>query len=398
MIGIHTIEDCLEVLAGLQKHNLDFKIESSDATIMYSIARQVFKGTALTDRQYNLMKEKLQNYKPQFEQQDVIGFDRAVDKLRQPLRHIDRSKYIKIVDYPSDMPYEADDSGKFIAVRFPFKKSDIVLINEISHRDGYFHKKGSHVHYFIFNETTLLDIGNRFFNKDFVIDDVLKEKYEQIKQIEKNKNEYLPNIVDNDIINISQKLREIIQKETNNDFLKIYDRRFRYCLDHINIDITPDTLEESIAKRDSIEYHSKPSVHSIDKVLHALYNLDRFPMLVVVEGKNAESQLHEVVNFFRDLISTEEQSVLFRDEESDSGVNQLIKHRKINNWVDKDTKIVYINNNKLPKVLLEAEWKPTCTFAYNSNNNKNVQMYIKNNCDLIVYREETVSPFLRMYR
>ena len=76
----------------------------------------------------------------------------------------------------------------------------------------------------------------------------------------------------------------------------------------------------------------------------------------------------------------------------------MIKQRNLNNWVDKNTKIVYINNNKLPKVLLETEWKPNCTFSYNSNNNKNVQFYIRNVSDLVVYREETISPFVRMYR
>ena len=60
-----TIEDLLEMLAGMRT-GAKIDIESSDATIMYSIARQVFKGTPLTDRQFALMQEKLQAYKPQF--------------------------------------------------------------------------------------------------------------------------------------------------------------------------------------------------------------------------------------------------------------------------------------------------------------------------------------------
>ena len=53
----NTIEDLLEILAGLQGQG-QIQIDPNDATIMHSVARQTFKGTALTDRQYNLMKEK----------------------------------------------------------------------------------------------------------------------------------------------------------------------------------------------------------------------------------------------------------------------------------------------------------------------------------------------------
>ena len=55
--NVYTIEDCLELLTGL-KSQATFQIESSDVNFLQSIARQVFKGTALTDRQYDAVKEK----------------------------------------------------------------------------------------------------------------------------------------------------------------------------------------------------------------------------------------------------------------------------------------------------------------------------------------------------
>ena len=90
------IEDCLEAASGL--HNTNFiTIDNSDKTIMHSIARQVFKGTALTDKQFALMQEKLVKYKDQFENLDC-DFEFIITQLRQPLRQIDRSKYIKVID------------------------------------------------------------------------------------------------------------------------------------------------------------------------------------------------------------------------------------------------------------------------------------------------------------
>jgi hypothetical protein len=67
----------------------------------------------------------------------------------------------------------------------------------------------------------------------------------------------------------------------------------------------------------------------------------------------------------------------------------------INNWVDKDTKVVYISKDKLPKLLINNEWKPTATFSYNSSMDRFVNNFVSFNCDLIVYREEITSPMRR---
>ena len=65
-------EDCLEIAAGISalKHHTDpdinvvqgFKLHKDNANIMFSIAKQVFRGTALTDKQYILAKKLLLEY------------------------------------------------------------------------------------------------------------------------------------------------------------------------------------------------------------------------------------------------------------------------------------------------------------------------------------------------
>ncbi len=56
---IVNIEDCLEYLAGMRESAATFSIEKTDYTIMNSIAKQVFRGTALTERQFAIMQENL---------------------------------------------------------------------------------------------------------------------------------------------------------------------------------------------------------------------------------------------------------------------------------------------------------------------------------------------------
>ena len=55
---IYTVEDLLESIAGLTT-SYNMTLERNDMTIMYSIARQVHKGVALTDKQLELVQEKL---------------------------------------------------------------------------------------------------------------------------------------------------------------------------------------------------------------------------------------------------------------------------------------------------------------------------------------------------
>lgn len=397
----NTIEDLLEILAGLSGQG-KMQVDSSDTTIMHSVARQTFKGTALTDRQYALMKEKIVKYKDQFTALDY-DFDRAIENLRLPLRYIDRSRYIKLVDYPDDdIIYNSDVfNGQFIKIRFPFKKSDIVLINEISNSNTYLHQKGSHSHFFHFNESNVIKLLDRFINKEFEIDKEIKEVYAKAKSIQENKTEYLSGLQDLKLVNINPVLSNIIQEEIgevdDENIIKLIDRKFRYGFNLYNTK-EPSNLKEKIVYRKEVNVLCKPSEHSMNELMSTIWDLDRFPMVVLLDKNRCEDQLYELANYFRDIMPSECQSVLFRVDDASAGFNQLVKDRKLNNWVDNYTKIVYISVDKLPKVLLKADWSPITAFSFNSRHDRAVEQYINNRCDLVVYREEEMSPFRRYSR
>jgi hypothetical protein len=385
---ILNLEDCLEHLAGMRESPAKFTIEQTDFTIMTSIARQCFKGMALTDRQFALMQEKLLPYREQFTNLDW-DFDYAVEQLRLPLRSIDRSKYIKL----------QDDN---IVVRFPFNKTDICYIHEFANNaEGYHHQKGTHQHEFAYNERNILNLLDRFTKKEFVIDEELLEIYDKVKVMNNNPHEHLSGIGDDyNLININSKLEIAIQKEVGEasaeSFTKLYDRRFRYGFNHVaNLGKSNNELVHDIASRKDVTYHSVPSIESIQDILSALWELDRFPLLVILDPTHAEQQLYTFANHYRDILNPEEQSVLFRLEDKDSGFNQLVKDRKLNNWVDSTTKVVYISKSKLPKLLVKNDWKPSATFSFTSSMDRFVDSYVSFNCDLIVYREEHISPMRR---
>jgi len=148
----------------------------------------------------------------------------------------------------------------------------------------------------------------------------------------------------------------------------------------------------------SLTYHSKPSCESLPDLLNALWSLDRLPLLVILNENTAEQSLHELILHFRDILPTESHSVLFRMEEKDHGFNQLIHDRKLNNWLDKETNIVYISNKKLPKLLLKTDWTPRGILSYDSSCDNKVDLFCRFACDLTVFREEQVSPMRRYSR
>ena len=384
MNNVANIEDLLEIAAGF--HILPkIKLESTDITIMHSIGRQVFKGTALTDRQFALMQEKLNCYKDQFLNLD-LDFDFIVTQLRQPLREIDRSKYIQIVE----------DNGSWIKVRFPFKTSLIMLVQEISHVcENYKHAKGSHEHFFLLNDYNIYKVISQFKDKEFAVDEYLIDRYNKIKIVIDNKNDHLPYFDGEKIINLPSKAVDLLKEEvteiSKDNKLQVIDRSLRYGF-LSPTKSTPTNELEKIAFRSSPSMHIRPSELDLQQLLISLYKLNRFPAVVLLTEKDALMQLDNIYKIIRDIIPHNQQSVLFRKEGKDD-FNTYVKDKSLNNWVDKDTKIVYITNKKVPKVLLKSDWKPITSMLFDSFTSRETSAYISHLADLNISYEEELSPF-----
>lgn len=367
------IEEYLEDLA----NNHLSKSSNVDA-IYYSIYKQTIRGIALTDRQYKLVSSKI------FE---VYNIQDLPCKL--PLRQIDRSKYITVVSHAdmlgSDSVYESyKNTWKWIKVRFPFSKKDIVKIESVKpiKNQYYYHKKGSHEHYYFLHPTHAFGIVEAFKNRGFEIDSQVLELANAAKEIFENKNNYIPS------------------KENFNDYLQgltdiqKYDRSHRYGF-HSPV-VTAMNLTEEIAFRGNrAQVLAHPDVYSINDITQSLKYLDRYPLLVCIDITDAYQQLSEWHNSFD--VPNELQSVLFRVDNEGNNVsdfNQYIKDNNLNNWVDENTKIVYISKQMLPKVLLKANYKPICAVAKTSTRcNSTVQTFINFHCDLIIYNDKMESFF-----
>lgn len=403
---ILTIEDCIEVISGFHK-DIVMEVMSTDYTIMSSIARQVSRGMALTDKQYEVCRSKLiTNYKQQFDNIDC-DVEQVTENLRQPLRVIDRSKYIRLITEQEKV--QMDNLAKenkdilWFVVRFPFSKKLIVDLEScIVDRKNYFHPKGSHSHYFLVNETNVFEVIEVFKEKEFNIDSELMDFYNRILVIKNSPKDYIPCIVENNAYNVSDKVHAIANKElgplTNDSLLLYIDRANRYGITKIDHNLKPNTVIEKIVLRSAAQYLSSPLEEDTISLISAVHSLDRYPLLVIIQEPHAETQLHELFNIFRNIVDPKEQSVLFRlSSDTGQSFNQYIKENNLNNWVDNNTKIVYISNTKLPKLLVTGSWKPIAALAFDSYPLKFIDAYIQSNCDLIIYRDDRMSPFKKYF-
>ena len=393
-IEIKTIEDCVKLL--INTHS----VELSDQPIMHSILRQNAKKVALTDRQYDILKHKMEKYSDLINQ--YTSYELAINNLDMPLRSVDRSKSIKISELPdqSDGWNKVDNklNSTWIEICFPFHKKTIFKIQELVKVVGsqlYLHKNNSRSHFFALTEKTVVPIVETFRERNFEIDKEILDYYSEVVDIKQRPSKYLPMFDQGHIINVKQKVLDLIPHNIIQDPNKLFDRRRRYGITAQGVEPQLHTLKDRVVFRESTDFLSNPNEHSLQDILETVYHLDRYPLLVVLNERDAEDQLHGIYNEINTYIPNQTQSVLFR-QDGNTEFNQFIKDKNLNNWVDNDTKIVYINSNKLPKVLLTGEFKPITCFMFGSRANRIVDIYIQDNCDLIIYRDEEISP-MRKY-
>lgn len=399
---IKNIEDCLEVLIGLVDiPNQTFHVESSDYTILSSIGRQVFRGVALTDRQYDVVKTKLsETYVKQFNM--FPNFFSVLDVLRMPLRTIDRSHWVKLSSYKEQ---------ETIAVRFPFSKRYISLMEKlgISSRKEYYHDKGSHIHHFKLSEMMIYEIITELKDKkQFIIDPELLELYKKIAVIIASPEQHIPGVYNVELKNLPLRTINYIVSDIGHPedtpLFKFKDRSLVYGLHHFDEQDLHDSLsglstltQRIIRRKHNIVFVDK-NKWSLNAVSAALLELDRFPLLIVLNNKDEyEDDLVRTQAEFKGFIQPSETSVMFRidnNENTNHPFNNYIKTNLINNKVANHTKVVYINSSKVPKPVLQSAWRPRTSLYMGSQRSSRIDSYAAE-MDLVIHYDTEVTPMAK---
>ena len=400
-----TVEDCIEILAGLQEHEGKFSIDRSDFNLVTSLARQTFRGTAYTDRQHELAKQKILHYKSQYEN-NGYDIDVAIENLRMPLREVDRSRWVKIVDHPGSMVHSAEEKGLWLAVRFIFQKKLIGAIDTIKRKVGEgIYDKENKIHYFPLTEKTVYEIVSVFNEtNNFEVDEQLKEFYGKLIEMKTNKENYIPGIYSLKLKNLHEKSFEYaissIGEPSIDNLCRYYDQKDKLGINYFDDEdlrrslrsLTP--LTQKIVNRNKTQVLLNPKEYTIENIAETVLELYRFPLIIILTEKNCYSELVQFHKAFNGIIPNESCSVLFRLDNNEDGAefNQYIRRNNLNNLVDNSTKIVYISNNKIPKPMLQSNWVPSAAITSDTSRSGKIDDYLIG-LDLVIHYDDDVSPW-----
>jgi hypothetical protein len=394
-----TIEDLIEIISGMTQGKFVFEIQNTDRNLMFSLGKQCLRQIPFTDRQYELAKRKILDYKDQFEANGIDGIEEKMNNLRQPLRSIDRSKTISLVE---------QNDQTMIAVRFPFAKNMIKyieILNSIHKNKGY--DKANKTHFITPTEKNIYRLIGNFQKANFEIEESLLEQYRKLLEMKENKNKHVPGVYGLQLKNLHNKAFDYAVSsigEPSLDNLALYkDRQEILGINYFD----EDDLQQSIHKLQpltkKIINRSKQNIlvnslkYTVDNVVESVLELHRFPLLVIIpDNDDSVECLQNVYECFKGIVLDESCSVMFRKDNKnqiDRNFNSFIKQKNLNNSLAKNSKIVYISNNKIPKPLLVSDWKPSAVLMYGSRRtNMKLDSYVSE-CDLVMHYDSDSTPF-----
>lgn len=367
-----TVEDYIEILAGVQAGGDSIKLERPDYNLITSLARQTFRGMAYTDRQFELAKNKVLHYKSQLESSGFKVLDDDLKTPRMTLREIDRSRWIKIVDNLGEDTVYQSDKAPFIAVRFTFQKKLISALEKLQVKNYHYDKK-TKVQYFEYNEQNLFRIVSAFANKNFVIEPQVQELYDKITKFSRESS--LPGVYNFKIKNLPsvaiEDLENTLGSPTADNLILYKDRSLKYGLHIDDYSVDVNALTHRIAQRNSVNVSVDSKNTKIDELLLTLEELKRNKTLILLSNNHQTyyDKIVEVHSYIRNIVDSKDVSVTFRLDNKDDGLefNNYIKKQGINNKVDSNTKIVYNVDNKMPKPLYTSNWMPDTIIVLGSS-------------------------------
>lgn len=401
MSKIKNLEDCVSFIVDKSlKKEID--LEKADHSFFYSVDRQLSKKIPFTERQKLLVIKKItNNYLHVLPSNENI--EQILQTTKYPLRVIKYTNEIKVLnkeksndEYPDFItPRLAQKNSSVISVEFPFNRKYLNKVlsirNEIMAHDLFYFKPGrGRIHYFQYAPLVIRRLVENFGDTKMKIDEKILDSYEQQIKILDSRNQYISKIDENGKFILSEydRKKNADLKETD---LIMADRHRQYGISVDNF-YEPKTLLERIAYRSEFYVLANPEKISVKQIMETLNTLSRFPIIVVLESSKSYEQLKEFYEVSLEYVPNNLQSVLVRSD-TDREFNNYIRENYINNMVDSNTKIVYINEYTLPKILLKTDWKPSTTFQYCSFMKTSLNTYINMSTDLRICYEKELSPF-----
>lgn len=399
----HNVEDVLEILAGIVPKKVNVKIDRSERSLITSLANQVHKQTALTDRQLDLALAKISKYRVGLEANSVDVDEVLLTKpLRMPLRVIDRSQKIYF-----------DYSNNFREQRIHVKSS---FFNK---NDNFWGKIREQLSGQIVYEKSVMSVPATELNLhvlvsalnplDYEIDQEVQEIFEKIEEILKNREKFIPQIVINEAGVLIENVPDQCLKAAQLEFPSIVDENLISCASGLKKYGIFEKSQEIVKKIESANvseltknsalssttrFRVIPTKYSLKNVVETVNTLNQWPLLVIIEeNSNTFSQILELHGALSEFVPNEEMTVFFRLGNENNGskdFSQFVKDNSLNGFIDQKTKVVFISKNRIPKPLFRANWNPQTALALINYDFGKTSAYL-NDLSFVYYYNDAIS-------
>ena len=385
----NTVEDALEILAGIKPRLVNVRIDYNEKTLIKSLGRQVFNQTGLTDRQLELALKKIDKYRDGLIQNSVdVEAIIALRPLRIPLREIDRTQMISLEDNTEARQTE-------ILVKYTFSKKFGAAWDTISKKLTGTVAEGKGFKRISFTEGNLQTLVDALRPLNFEVEEKAQEIFEKIEEISLNPENFAPFVESVggkiELRNAHKACVEFVSQKipaVDDDNFLAYIDLLKKCgifhknseiIEKINISAVNDLVKKSLLEP-ATRFRVNPATHAMSKVIEAINALNQWPLLVMLdEDINTLSWVKGILAEVQKYVDTKDITVFFRlsnGQPNHEEFNQMVKDNHLNNYIGPDTKVVFIAKNRIPKPLLKADWKPSTALVTSAHDFGKTSAYL----------------------
>lgn len=361
----------------------------TDIRLFKSFDNQIKKSLSLTDKQVLLAQKKIKSNQLNIEKLNVSDLDDLIKTTKYPIRNVDRSRWIKLVENPGS------NNGLYIGVRFLYKNSIIKKINQIANmlQIQHVHKSGK-VHYFPYSERSLVTIIEELKPMHFELDDQLYSVYEYLTCLNKKDccigidNYQLCNAPDSMIDSIKEELGPLTEKSV----VLYKDRSIKYGIEWFNKRELERSkryysqLSNSISKRKNKQIAFLMENHDYEELIGSLNELKRFPVLCVIPQHDKNNVIRQLDKSIKKVDSKLRSSYIFKLSSNDTQFNEYVEEN-ISQELTSDTDVVYTLDTAKHGLASHENWMPSTVVVFESTKPMNCRRLsnLYSNLDLIMY-------------
>lgn len=378
-----TIDQLLLKIVSHTSPTLEEQIASRDAKVLRSLATSISSQKFITENQSKLLvkilkenSEKIQDFT------EEISETLASPNWSRLFRQMDQTKKLYISQSP--------DGIDILTVEFAFN-SQIrkILAGYTKKITGLVQHQNGKLYFAELTEQNIVTLFELLAPHTFDIDLRIKDFYNTIKSWSENevKGQFLITTITHP--NFQRHITEDLGLETAIDTNIINDRRIRYQYFVDDLKNPPENLTEIISTRTSNKLWIDQKTCELENLFASLVALKRLPTLIIFDTYDTKRCLEDLRNLSESLEKNgifDQIGIYFRLPNTETGTdfNKFIADKQYNCQLDKSTKIVAVQNGKIPKFFLKSDWKPMSVISIGNSLKQTKTAVYANMCDLII--------------